>query len=100
MPSSTSKKSFRPGQAVEWDASQGVVEGQVERVVTKPTTVKGHTAKASPEHPEVLVKSDRTGAEAVHRPAELRPAGSGTGAKQSTAKKPAARKTAAKTKGR
>ncbi len=75
MPRSTSKqfaKSLRPGQAVEWDASQGVVEGKVERVVTKPTTVKGHTAKASPDHPEVLVKSDRTGAEAVHRPEELR----------------------------
>lgn len=77
MPRSTSKTSFRAGQAVEWDASQGVVEGTVERVVTKPTKVKGHTAKASPEHPEVLVKSDRTGAEAVHRPAELRKASAG-----------------------
>lgn len=65
-------RSFKRGQAVEWDASQGVVEGTVERVVTKPTTVKGYTAKASPEHPEVLVKSKRTGAEAVHRPEELR----------------------------
>jgi hypothetical protein len=83
MPGSTSKKSFRAGQAVEWDASQGVVEGTVERVVTKPTKVKGHTAKASPDHPEVLVKSDRTGAEAVHRPEELRK----TGAKKSSAKK-------------
>ncbi len=98
MPSSTSKKSFRPGQAVEWDASQGVIEGQVERVVTKPTKVKGHTAKASPEHPEVLVKSDRTGAEAVHRPQELRPAGAA--AKPSTAKKAAARKKPANAKGR
>ena len=63
---------FKHGEAVEWDASHGVVKGTVERVVTRETKVKGHTAKASPEHPEVLVKSDRTGAEAVHRPEELR----------------------------
>ncbi len=66
---------YKRGQAVEWDASQGVVEGTVERVVTKPTKVKGHVAKATPNHPEVLVKSARTGAEAVHLPEELRPTG-------------------------
>jgi hypothetical protein len=110
MPSSASKKSFRAGQAVEWDSSQGVVEGKVERTVTKPTKVKGHTAKASPDHPEVLVKSDRTGAEAVHRPEELRAGGSGKGRraagkttpkrktapKKSSAKTPSARKKAAR----
>ena len=63
---------FTRGQAVAWDASQGVVEGTVERMVTKPTKIKGHVAKATPEHPEVLVKSKRTNAEAVHRPEELR----------------------------
>lgn len=95
MPSSTSKKSFRPGQAVEWDSSQGTVEGKVERTVTAPTKVKGHTAKASPEHPEVLVKSDRTGAEAVHRPEELRKAGSGKG-RRAVGKTTPKRKTTAK----
>ena len=63
---------FRHGQHVAWDASQGTVEGTVERVVTATTKVKGHVAKATPSHPEVVVKSDRTGAEAVHRPEELR----------------------------
>ncbi len=67
--------SYKRGQAVAWDSSQGVVEGTVERVVTKPTKVKGHVAKASPNHPEVLVKSARTGAEAVHLPEELRTSG-------------------------
>jgi hypothetical protein len=65
---------FKRGQPVEWDASQGTVAGAVERVVTKTTRVKGHLAKATPAHPEVLVRSNRTGAEAVHRPAELRSA--------------------------
>ena len=67
-----SATSFKRGQAVEWDASQGVVEGTVERVVTKPTRIKKYVAAASPDHPEVVVKSDRTGAEAVHRPEALR----------------------------
>lgn len=66
------KPSLRKGTKVEWDASQGTVKGTVEKVVTSTTQVKGHVAKATPDHPEVLVKSDRTGAEAVHRPGELR----------------------------
>jgi hypothetical protein len=65
-------KKFKRGEAVEWDASQGTVRGTVEETVTKTTRVKGHVAKATPEHPEVVVHSDKTGAEAVHRPEELR----------------------------
>ncbi len=65
---------LKPGKAVEWDASQGVVQGTVKRIVKKTTKVKGHVAKASADHPEVLVRSARTGAEAVHRPEELRAA--------------------------
>ena len=71
MPKSQSK-TFKHGQAVEWDASQGAVQGTVEHMVTETTHVKGHVAKATPEHPEVLVKSSKTGAEAVHKRAELR----------------------------
>jgi hypothetical protein len=66
------KAAFKKGDKVTWDASQGAVTGIVERTVTKTTRVKGHVAKATPEHPEVLVKSAKTGAEAVHRPSELR----------------------------
>lgn len=69
-----SKKTFKAGESVEWDASQGTIRGTVERTVTKTTHVKGHVAKATPEHPEVLVKSSKTGAKAVHRPEELRAA--------------------------
>jgi hypothetical protein len=72
-------KKFKPGAAVEWDASQGIVRGTVERTVTAVTRVKGHLAQATPEHPQVLVRSDKTGAEAVHRPDALRPATRGRG---------------------
>ena len=41
---------------------------------THATHVKGYTAKASPDHPEVEVRSDKTGAHAVHRADALRKA--------------------------
>ena len=63
--------SWRPGDAVTWGSSQGEIEGTVERVVTEPTRVKGHLAEATPNSPEVLVRSAKTGAEAVHRPEGL-----------------------------
>ncbi len=63
---------FRRGDKVAWDSSQGEVEGEVERKLTDETTIKGHTAKASKDDPQYLVKSDKTGAEAAHRPEELR----------------------------
>jgi hypothetical protein len=65
-------KKFKRGQPVEWDASQGTVHGTVEKLVTQTTRVKGHVAKATAEHPEVLVRSSKTGAEAIHLPEELR----------------------------
>jgi hypothetical protein len=68
---SMAEKSFKHGQAVEWESSQGTVHGTVEKTVTATTRVKGHVAKATPEHPEVLVKSSKTGAEAVHAPSAL-----------------------------
>jgi len=63
---------FRKGDHVEWDSSQGKVEGTVERKLTKPMKIKSHEVKASPDNPEYLVKSDKTGAEAAHKPTELR----------------------------
>ena len=62
---------WKHGDAVTWNSSQGEIEGTVERVVTKPTQVKGHLAEATPDAPEVLVRSAKTGAEAVHRPEGL-----------------------------
>lgn len=60
------------GDAIAWESSQGTTHGTVEKTVTSTTRIQGHVAKATPEHPEVLVKSAKTGAEAVHEPAALR----------------------------
>ena len=66
------EKTFKKGDHVEWDASQGAVQGTVEKKLTDQMKIKGHEVKASEENPEYLVKSDKTGAEAAHKPDELR----------------------------
>ncbi len=68
------EKTFKAGDAVRWDHSQGTTAGKVIRKVTKPMTIKGHKVAASKDNPEYLVESDKTGARAAHRPEELRKA--------------------------
>jgi hypothetical protein len=62
----------KPGDKVAWGTAQGETHGTVEKVVTATTKVKGYTAKASKASPQVLVKSDKTGKEAIHKPESLR----------------------------
>ena len=64
----------KKGDKVSWGTAQGKTEGTVEKIVTSTTKVKGHVAKATKDHPEVLVKSSKSGKEAVHRPGELKKA--------------------------
>lgn len=69
---------FAPGDRVEWNAhggkttSKGKAVGRVIRKLTKPTRIKSHEVKASPENPEYLVRSDTSGGEAAHKPGALR----------------------------
>ena len=65
-------KTFKAGDPVAWDHSQGASKGKVVRRITQPTKIKGHTAAASKGKPEYIVESDKTGARAAHRPSELR----------------------------
>ncbi|PZO04274.1 MAG: DUF2945 domain-containing protein [Alphaproteobacteria bacterium] len=65
------EKSFRAGDAVKWEHSQGTTEGKVVRKLTRPVSIKGHKVAASADNPEYLVRSDRTGARAAHRPDAL-----------------------------
>ena len=66
------EKTFRPGDTVKWDHSQGTTTGKVIRKLTKPMTIRNHKVAASPDNPEYLVESVKTGAQAAHRPSELR----------------------------
>ncbi len=65
-------KSLKTGDKVKWDTSQGETHGKVVAKVTGTARVKGHVAKATKADPQYKVKSDKTGAEAIHHPEELR----------------------------
>lgn len=63
---------FSKGDRVAWNSSQGEVKGRVVRRVTSPTHIKGHKVAASADNPEYIVESDKTGAQAAHKPDGLR----------------------------
>lgn len=63
---------LKKGDHVKWNTPQGETEGVVEKKLTSPTKIKSHNVKASPENPEYLVKSDKSGKEAAHKPDELK----------------------------
>lgn len=67
-------KTLKAGDAVKWDHSQGTTTGKVVRKLTRSTQIKGHKVAASPDNPEYLVESGKSGARAAHRPQELRKA--------------------------
>ena len=62
----------KKGDTVEWNTSQGKTKGVVERKLTKPMNIKRHYVDASESDPEYLVKSDKTGANAAHKPDALK----------------------------
>jgi Hypervirulence associated proteins TUDOR domain len=72
----------KSGDRVEWESSQGKVTGKVKKKLTKPTEIKGHHVAASPENPEILVESEKTGAVAAHKPEALKKAPKKKGGKK------------------
>jgi hypothetical protein len=68
-----SDKTLKAGDTVKWDHSQGTTTGKVVRKLTRSTQIKGHKVAASPDNPEYLVESGKTGARAAY-PQELRKA--------------------------
>ena len=64
-------KSLKPGDKVEWDSSGGHSTGKVVKKVTSETHIKGHKVAASPDNPEYLVESDKSGKRAAHKPEAL-----------------------------
>ena len=65
-------KNFKVGDRVEWDTPQGKTVGKVEKKLTSPTRIKTHKVAASKTNPEYLVKSEKSGKRAAHKPTELR----------------------------
>lgn len=67
------QKKFRKGDKVEWGSHGNTVTGTVQREITSDIEAAGHTIRASRDEPQYQVRSDKTGAEAVHKPSALRP---------------------------
>lgn len=65
-------KTLKTGDKVTWNSSQGSIKGVVKKKLTSPTKIKTHKVAASPENPEYLVESDKTGAQAAHKPSQLK----------------------------
>lgn len=72
-PKESAPDAFKPGQKVSWASSQGTIHGTVKRKLTAPMKIKRHTVNASPENPEYLVESSKTGALASHKAEALKP---------------------------
>ena len=53
------KKRLKKGDKVEWNSSQGKIEGTVQKTVIKPMEIKGHHVAASEKNPEIIVKSKK-----------------------------------------
>jgi hypothetical protein len=68
------EKTFSTGDKVEWDSPGGHSIGKVIKKVTKPGTIKGHQVAASKDNPEYIVKSDKSGGIAAHKPGSLKKA--------------------------
>lgn len=50
----------------------GTTRGVIKEIITEPTDFKNHHFEASKDKPEYLVKSEKSGKEAIHKAEELR----------------------------
>ena len=65
-------KEFTTGDKVEWDSHGGTAVGNVEEKITHDTEAAKRTVRESPKDPQYRVRSEKSGNDAVHRPAALR----------------------------
>jgi hypothetical protein len=65
-------RQFRKGDKVEWKSHGHDVTGTVEEKVTDDQKAAGRKVRASKDDPQYRVTSDKTGADAVHKPDALK----------------------------
>jgi hypothetical protein len=65
-------KEFKKGDRVRWSSHGGEAVGTVERKITSDTEAGGRSVRASEDEPQYLVKSEKSGGTAVHKPGALR----------------------------
>jgi hypothetical protein len=62
---------FEKGDRVSWRSHGGKAVGEVEEEITSDTEAAGRTVRASEDDPQYLVRSEKSGREAVHKPSAL-----------------------------
>ena len=67
-------QSLKSGDKVKWNTSQGETRGKIVKKQTTPTKIKSHKVAASKDNPEYIVKSDKSGKIAAHKPGQLKKA--------------------------
>lgn len=68
-------KTLIKGDPVKWATPQGDTEGTVKKKLISPIRIKGHQVQASPESPQYLVTSSKSGKPAAHKAAALKKIG-------------------------
>ncbi len=70
----TDDKNLKQGDKVQWSSHGSTVTGTVEKKFTEDTSSEeaGRKVKASHDDPQYLVKSDKSGGEAAHKPGALK----------------------------
>ena len=64
---------FKPGEKVVWTShGEDDTPGVVVRKITSETSAGGRKVKASENEPQYLVRSEKGGGEAVHKPSALK----------------------------
>ncbi len=66
---------FKKGDRVEWNSHGSKAEGTVEAKITSSKKAGGRQVKASKDEPQYLVKSEKSGGTAVHKPGALKKKG-------------------------
>jgi hypothetical protein len=64
--------SFKVGDHVSWSSDVGHVTGKVVKVHKKDVTFMGKARRATSEEPQYEVRSDKTGAHAMHHAAAMK----------------------------
>ena len=62
---------FKKGDKVTWQSHGSTAEGTVQKKITSDPEAAGRTVRASQDEPQYLVRSDKSGNDAVHKPEAL-----------------------------
>ncbi|MBA3414474.1 MAG: DUF2945 domain-containing protein [Chloroflexia bacterium] len=68
-------KEFDAGDQIEWGGRADPTRGKIKRKLTAHYKIKNYDVPATADDPWYLIETDRTGAEAAHKPDSLRKVG-------------------------